>query len=242
MNLLRPNNLLASLIRDDERALFENLVEFNAQKLTRLYRAGEPVEYIYFPLAGMISLLTVMTNGTAVETAAIGYDSAAGFNGALSGRNSNCEAIVQIPMKSLRIARRPFLIAYNCSPGVRRMIHGANEMLIEQTQQVAACHALHSAESRLARWLLQTHDYAGANILDLTQDFVSEMIGVRRTTVTDLARALQMKGFIKYKRGRVVITDRNGLERLCCECYRTVAEARASNPPLKPVSVAPSNT
>jgi CRP-like cAMP-binding protein len=115
MNLLRPNNLLASLIRDDERALFENLVEFNAQKLTRLYRAGEPVEYIYFPLAGMISLLTVMTNGTAVETAAIGYDSAAGFNGALSGRNSNCEAIVQIPMKSLRIARRPFLIAYNCS-------------------------------------------------------------------------------------------------------------------------------
>jgi hypothetical protein len=89
-------------------------------------------------------------------------------------------------MKSLRIARRPFLNAYESSPGVRRMIHVANEMLVEKIQQVAACHALHHAEGRLARRLLQSHDYAGNDILDLTQDFVSEMIGVRRTTVTTL--------------------------------------------------------
>jgi CRP-like cAMP-binding protein len=240
MNLLRPNNLLAMLIRADEPSLFGNLVEFNADKHTRLHRAGEQIEHIYFPLAGMISLLTVMTDGVAVETAAVGYDSAAGFNGALSGRNSNCEAIVQISMKSLRIARRPFLKAYESSPGVRSMIHLANEMLVEQIQQIAARHALHQAEGRLARWLLQTHDYAGADVLDLTQDFVSEMIGVRRTTVTELAQTLQKEGLIKYSRGRVTILDRVGLERRCCECYRTVAEARASNSPLKPPSVAPS--
>jgi CRP-like cAMP-binding protein len=232
MNIPRPNNLLATLIRADERALFGNLVEFNADKHTRLHRAGEQIEHVYFPLAGMISLLTVMTDGVAVETAAVGYDSAAGFNGALSGRNSNCEAIVQISMKSLRIARRPFLNAYDSSPGVRRMIHIANEMLVEQIQQIAACHALHNAEGRLARWLLQTHDYAGSDVLDLTQDFVSEMMGVQRTTVTALARTLQNEGLIRYSRGRVTMVDRKGLEQRCCECYQTVAEARYCNPPL----------
>jgi CRP-like cAMP-binding protein len=240
MNLLRPNNLLATLIKTDEGSLFGHLVEFNADKHTRLHRAGEEIEHVYFPLAGMISLLTVMSDGVAVETAAIGYDSATGFNGALSGRNSNCEAVVQIAMKSLRIATRPFLNAYEGSPGVRHMIHVANEMLVEQIQQVAACHALHNAEGRLARWLLQTHDYAGNDVLDLTQDFVSEMIGVRRTTVTELAQTLQREGLIKYSRGRVTIVNRKGLEQRCCECYQAVAETRAANPPLKPASVAPS--
>jgi CRP-like cAMP-binding protein len=240
MNLLRPNSLLGTLIRADERSLFGNLVEFNADKHTRLHRAGEQVEHVYFPLAGMISLLTVMSDGVAVETGAVGYDSAAGFNGALSGRNANCEAIVQISMKSLRIARRPFLHAYESSPGVRHMIHIANEMLVEQIQQVAACHALHNAEGRLARWLLQSHDYAGNDLLDLTQDFVSEMIGVRRTTVTELAQTLQREGLIKYSRGRVTIVNRSGLESRCCECYKTVVEARAADVPLRPMSVPPS--
>jgi CRP-like cAMP-binding protein len=240
MNVLRPNTLLATLVKADEQSLFGSLSMYNADKHTRLHRAGEQVEHVYFPLAGMISLLTVMSDGVAVETAAVGYDSAAGFNGALSGRNANCEAIVQISMQSLRIARRPFLNAYDSSPGVRRMIHVANEMLVEQIQQVAACHALHNSEGRLARWLLQTHDYAGSDLLDLTQDFVSEMIGVRRTTVTELAQTLQREGLIKYSRGRVTIVNRKGLEQRCCECYQTVAEARAANPPLKPPSVAPS--
>jgi DNA-binding GntR family transcriptional regulator len=91
-----------------------------------------------------------------------------------------------------------------------------------------------------AHWLLQSHDYAGNDVLDLTQDFVSEMIGVRRTTVTELAQTLQKEGLIKYSRGRVTIVDRKGLGQRCCECYHAVAEARASNPPLKPMSVAPS--
>ena len=231
MKLPRPNNLLATLTKADERLLFGNLVEFSADKHTCLQRAGEPVEHVYFPLAGMISLLTVMSDGFAVETAAVGYDGAAGFNGALSGRDANCEAIVQISMKSLRIARRPFLNAYEDSPGVRRMIYLANEMLVEQIQQIAACHALHNAEGRLARWLLQSHDYAGNDILDLTQDFLSEMIGVRRTTVTELAQILQQEGLIRYSRGHVTIVDRKGLEDRCCECYKAVAEARAAGPP-----------
>jgi CRP-like cAMP-binding protein len=122
---------------------------------------------------------------------------------------------------------------------VRQMVHVANEMLVEQIQQVAACHALHNSVGRLARWLLQTQDYAGTDVLDLTQDFVSEMMGVRRTTVTELAQTLQKEGLIKYSRGRVTILNRRGLEDRSCECYRTVVERRAANPPLLPVSVAP---
>ena len=157
---------------------------------------------------------------------AIGYDGAAGFNGALSGRNANCEAIVQLDMKSLRMKKKLFCIAYDGSAGVRKRVHFANESLVEQIQQGAGCHALHGAERRLARWLLQSHDYAGSDELDLTQDFVSEMMGVRRTTGSQLAHTLQQEGLIKYRRGRVTIVDRAGLEARCCECYGLVAQSR----------------
>jgi CRP-like cAMP-binding protein len=113
-------------------------------------------------------------------------------------------------------------------------------MLLEQTQQSAACHALHEAEPRLARWLLQCHDYAGQDTLDLTQDFVSEMIGVRRTTVSLLATTLQAEGLIKYRRGHVTILNREGLERRCCECYALVVKNRTfHHPVLRPLAVPP---
>src|SRR5215204_5830440 len=150
-----------------------------------------------------------------------------GHNTALSGRNSNCQLIVQLDMQGYRIASQPFQEAYKQSDAVRHMVHVANERLLEQTQQTAACHALHAAEQRLARWLLQSHDYAGQEVLDLTQDFVSEMIGVRRTTVSLVAGTLQGEGLIKVRRGHVTVLDRGGLERRCCECYAAVAKNRA---------------
>jgi len=194
MNQVRPNKLLALLNRTDETLLFSNLTDFSADRHEVLQRAGEPTDFVHFPTAGMISFLAVMQDGEAVETASVGYDNAAGFNTALSGRNANNQMVVQLAMQSQRIATEQFRIAYEHSSGVRRMIHVANEMLIEQTQQSAACHALHEAEQRLARWLLQSHDFAGQDTLDLTQDFVSEMIGVRRTTVSQLATTLQTEG------------------------------------------------
>jgi CRP-like cAMP-binding protein len=239
MNQVRPNTLLATLNSADNALLLSNLVEYSAERHTILQRAGEPTEHVYFPVAGMISFLTVMQNGEAIETASVGFDSAAGYNTALSGRNSNCQLIVQLSMKSRRIGKAQFRLAYEHSAGVRHMIHVANELLIEQTQQTAACHALHMAEQRLARWLLQTHDFAGQDVLDLTQDFVSEMLGVRRTTVSLVANTLQTENLIKIRRGHVTILNREGLEQRCCECYETVMQQRNGHPALKPVAVPP---
>jgi CRP-like cAMP-binding protein len=240
VNQERPNSLLSKLNKAQEASLFDYLTPYKAERHTVLQRAGEPADHVYFPTSGMISLLTVMSDGKAVETSAIGFDSAAGFNSALSGRNANCQAVVQIPLNSQRIAKRHFANAYENSAAVRQMVHSANELLIEQTQQVAACHALHITESRMARWLLQSHDYAQEDVLDLTQDFVSEMLGVRRTTVTLMAQMLQKEGLIKYRRGHVTIVSREGLERRCCECYRAVQEQRHGKIAIKPLAVPPS--
>jgi CRP-like cAMP-binding protein len=241
MNQVRPNNLLALLSRTEDALLFASLSDFSAERHVVLQRAGEPTEFVYFPTAGMISFLSVMQNGEAVETAAVGYDNGAGFNTALSGKNANSQMIVQLAMQSRRISNELFRQAYEHSAGVRLMVHIGNEMLIEQTQQSAACHALHEAEQRLARWLLQSHDFAGQDTLDLTQDFVSEMIGVRRTTVSVLAMTLQGEGLIKYRRGHVTVVDREGLERRCCECYALVAKNRSphNHPHLKPIAIPP---
>jgi CRP-like cAMP-binding protein len=236
MNVIRPNRLLSALIAEDEQSFFTSLSPFAAEKHTILHAAGLAATHVYFPSSGMISLLTVMNDGHSIETAAVGYDSAVGFNSALSGRNSNCESIVQVTMTSMRINRAQFCQAYDRSPGVRKMIHTANEMLVEQTQQTAACHALHEANSRFARWLLQTHDYAGQDELDITQDFVSEMMGVRRTTVSIIAASLQEAGLIRYSRGHVRILSRPGLEKLSCECYATLARDTVQ---MKPRAVPP---
>jgi CRP-like cAMP-binding protein len=130
-------------------------------------------------------------------------------------------------------------MAYEQSPRVRQMVQVSSELLIEQIQQTAACHALHSAEQRLGRWLLQCYDYAGNEFLDLTQDFVSEMLGVRRTTVSQVAATLQAEGLIRYRRGHVTVLYREKLLARSCECYEAVMEHRNGHAALKPLAVPP---
>src|SRR5215216_1764302 len=119
MNQVRPNTLLSMLSKVEDSLLFDNLQEYSADRHTVLQRAGEITEYVYFPLSGMISFLTVMNDGEAVETSAVGYDNGAGFNTALSGRNSNCQLVVQLALRSLRIATPLFCAAYEQSAAVR---------------------------------------------------------------------------------------------------------------------------
>jgi CRP-like cAMP-binding protein len=234
--------MLSMLNKSAEARFFGDLEEFSGKRRTILARAGKVIDHVYFPTSGMISLLTVMRDGEAVETGAVGYDNGCGFNAALSGQNSNCQSVVQLAMTSLRIAKQPFCEAYDRSPAIRRMVHRGNEMLIEQLQQTAACHALHTVETRFARWLLQAHDYAWQDVLDLTQEFVSEMIGVRRASITEIALRLQTEGLITYRRGEVTIQNRRALEARSCECYRLIAESRSGKSGLKPVAVAPSGS
>jgi CRP-like cAMP-binding protein len=233
--IIRDNKLLSLLDKHKESQILSHLTPYSAPQGTVLHQAGEISDHIYFPTSGMISLLTVMKSGESIETGAIGFDGCVGHNSALSGRNANCESIVQLEITSHRIAKTHFVAAYNTNPGVRAMVHQANELVIEMAQQTAACHALHTAEARFARWLLIGGDHADGNELHITQEFAAEMMGVRRTTVSAVATSLQDKGIIEYRRGRISIRDRKGLERQACECYQAIKNSGE----LKPVGSPP---
>jgi CRP-like cAMP-binding protein len=145
--------------------------------------------------------------------------------GAMSGfgtRLSFTRAVVQAPMIASRIFSREFRIAVQASVALRDLMVAYNEVLLAQVQQTAACNALHNMEARLARWLLQTRDRTHSDTLSLTQDFLSEMLGVQRTTVNLVVKQLEDTGVILHRRGRIEITNRKGLEAVACECYALV--------------------
>jgi CRP-like cAMP-binding protein len=203
---------------------FVPLKELSLELGSLLQEAGEPIEHIYFPHQGMVSLLAVMADGQGIETATVGSE---GVVGAMSGfgiRRGFTRSVVQAPLLASRISSAQFHTAVQKSEGIRNLIMSYNAMLLAQVQQTAACNALHSTESRLARWLLQTRDRIDSDVLPLTQEFLSQMLGVRRTTVTLVARQLEQAGVIQNRRGRIVIVDRKGLEDVACECYAIVRD------------------
>jgi CRP-like cAMP-binding protein len=167
----------------------------------------------------MISLLSVMQDGKAVETAVVGREGVLGAQCSFGISFPYARAVVQIPGRAARIAAPQLQKAVRESERMGDLFIRYRELRLAQTQQSAACNALHGAGSRLSRWLLQTSDVIGADVVPLTQEFLSQMLGVRRTTVTAIARTLQEAGMIHYTRGRIEISDREKLESYACECY-----------------------
>ena len=184
--------------------------------------AGEGVEQIWFPQTGMISLVVVTQEGVGIEAASIGREGAVGLHRGLGKRRSFTRAVLQVAGTISHISADVFERAVGQSEAIKDIITQYTEVLWVEAQQIAACNALHGAEARLARWLLQTQDRIESPSLPLTQEFLSQMLGVRRTTVTLVARALQKAGLITYRRGRIVIIDRAGLEEAACECYQII--------------------
>src|ERR1700704_1639831 len=220
----RRNRLLAALTAADHSLLAPHLKELSLELGLLLQEAGEPVEHIYFPPQGMISLLAVMSDGQGIENTTVGSE---GVVGAMSGfgiHRGVTRAVVQAPLVASRISSVRFHAAVQKSEGIRNLIASYNEVLLAQVQQTAACNALHATESRLARWLLQTRDRIDSDVLPLTQEFLSQMLGVRRTTVALVARQLEQAGVIQNRRGRIVVVDRKGLEDVACECYAIVRD------------------
>ena len=213
------NRFLAAMSASDYSLLHPNLKEVPLEQGDVLQDQGERIQYVYFPLGGMISLLCVMRDGKAVETAAVGREGTLGSLYGLGASHSFSRAVVQIPGRAARIAGAQFKMALKESERIHDLIHRYRELRLAQTQQCAACNALHGAEARLSRWLLQTSDIIGGDVVPLTQEFLSQMLGVRRTTVTGIARTLQSSGLIRYTRGRIEIRDREKLTRSACECY-----------------------
>jgi CRP-like cAMP-binding protein len=172
----------------------------------------------------MVSLVAVMREGEAIETATIGREGVVGSLAGLGPRRSHTRAIVQVPGHATRISAARFRRVAEESQAVRDLIARYGEMLLIQVQQTAACNGLHDVEARTCRWLLQTSDRVEDNTIRLTHEFLAQMLGVRRPTVTVVAHMLQDAGLIRYHRGSIEIVDRRGLEARACECYRTMRQ------------------
>jgi CRP-like cAMP-binding protein len=213
------NHLLAALPSECLHVLESHMRQMTLTQGFVCCEAGDPIEQVYFPQTGMISCLIAMGEGTMAEVSSIGREGAAGLQAGLGRRYSYTRAVVQIPGKFSVIPAISLLSTAASVPALRTIIVGYIETLWAEAQQNSACNAIHDGSSRLCRWLLQCSDRIGSEQLALTQEFLAEMLGMRRTTVTLLAQALQKKGILRYSRGRIVIVDRPRLEAAACECY-----------------------
>jgi CRP-like cAMP-binding protein len=213
------NRLLLSLSSNELTQLKPRLKELTLELGTVLHRPGEPIDYVYFPTSGLVSLLAVMQTGEAIETGIVGREGLVGGAVALDGAQSFAQAMVQIEGSALRIGTAHFLKLLEENDDFRNLLNRYQSVLMLQAQQSAACHAFHSIEARLCRWLLHSADTVESNMVYLTQEFLSHMLGCQRTSVTMAAHALQRSGLIRYTRGRIEILDRSALAECACECY-----------------------
>jgi CRP-like cAMP-binding protein len=216
------NRLLASLPPAGFALLSPQLTLVEMDKGRLICDPGDPIDTIYFPHDCVISLMTLMESGAAIETATIGREGAFGLTAALAPRESLSRAIIQVPGRASRISAVNLAEAARRSPELVTLIDRHNEALFGHATQSVACNALHSVEARFCRWLLSCRDRIDSNTVSLTQEFLADMLGVQRTTVTAVAGTLQAKGLIRYRRGVVDILDRAGLEQGACECYDAV--------------------
>jgi CRP-like cAMP-binding protein len=218
-----PSNLLLAMLDAQALSLLEpHLREVSLKQYDILQDADAPIQYVYFPSSAMISLLAILDTGEAIEIAAIGREGAVGTKFGMRPQLSFARAVVQLAGRALRIDISNFHQAVTRSSAIADLAMSANDVLVANLQQSAACNAIHELEARLARWLLHARDRHDADTLPLTHEFLSQMLGVRRTTVTFAARTLQSAGLIRYRRGLIEILDRGALEAVSCECYGAV--------------------
>jgi CRP-like cAMP-binding protein len=238
------NRLLASL-KPPERAILEP--SMTAVVLNRgevLFEPGEDVTHSYFPGPGVVaSLVITMADGRAVEAATIGREGAVGGIVSAGSKPAFARAVVQIGGTALKIETTALESAKERSSIIRDLFSRYADTLLAQTMQSVACNALHPIDARLCRWLLTTHDRVDSDEIALTQEYLAEMLGVQRTTVSGVARVLQERGMISYTRGRMVILDRAAIEQCACECYSAVQNHfRAVLPDTRPQKVVDQKT
>ena len=216
------NRLLASLSTADFALLSPQLTLVEMDKGRLLCDPGDPIETVYFPHDCVISLMTLMESGVAIESATVGREGAFGLQAAIAPRLAMSRAIVQVPGRASRMSAVALAEACRRAPAMMSLIDRHNDALFGHAIQSVACNALHGVESRFCRWLLTCRDRIDTDTVSLTQEFLADMLGVQRTTVTAIAGGLQSRGLIRYRRGIVDILNRPALEATACECYDTV--------------------
>jgi len=217
-----PNRILNALSQNIFAAVERHLRDVTLAFGAVVAETGEPVSNVYFPFTGVVSLVVEMKVGDMIETAMVGRDGVVNGTAALDSKISLHRGIVQIAGAAATISPdvlRNF--AHEFDP-LQSLLIRHEQVLLAQAQQSAGCNASHTVESRMCRWLLRMRDLTQSNDLQLTQEFLAQMLGVRRTSVSLVAGTLQKAGLIKYRRGNIHLVDPEQLEQSACECYETV--------------------
>lgn len=219
---LGQNRLLKALDRVTRDALAPDLKLVELSIKDSVYKAGKPIRNVYFPLSGVISLLASAETGPPIEVATIGNEGMAGLPLFLGTDRSPGSCFCQVPGSAVKMSAAAFLAAIKQNGAFTQILHRYTQALMVQISQSTACNRAHSTRERCARWLLLTHDRVGKDDFLLTQEFLGEMLGVRRASVGTIAASLQRSRLIRYSRGRITILDRRGLESVSCVCYSIV--------------------
>lgn len=216
------NKLLAVLSAEVFQELQPHLRIREYEQGAVLAENGSPVTNVYFPYSGIVSLVVELKEGDMVEAAMVGHDGVVNAASALDGRVSLNKAIVQ-EHAFLAVVPVPTIVAIaDQHRDLRSLFIRHEQVLLAQSQQSGACNASHLVEARLCRWLLRTRDLLQSDDLNLTQEFLGQMLGVQRTSISLVASTLQRAGLIRYRRGHIKILDVDGLKEAACECYETV--------------------
>jgi CRP-like cAMP-binding protein len=217
-------NRLLRILRSQERSMMgSHLVLKRLRRGQVLFEPGEEVETTYFPCHGTVgSLLIVSASGREVEAATIGWEGAIGGIVSAGSKPAYSRAVVQIAGPAYAVPTARLEEAKQRSPILHDIFSRYADTLLAQIMQSVACNALHTAEARCSRWLLSTHDRVRSPTLPLTQQALAEMLGVQRTTITAVVKGLQQSRLVRYRRGRIEILNRRGIEQVACECYSAV--------------------
>jgi CRP-like cAMP-binding protein len=217
------NRLLAGLRPAEYEKLRPDLEPVELSLRMVLHEVDRPVEHVYFAERGVLSMLNHAEDGRAIEVGTIGPEGFVGLPALYDAVSTPSTALVQVPGNGFRLAVAPFRRALRESPPFFALLMRYAQAFLNQVAQSAACNRLHSVEERCARWLLQTQDRVDGDAgFPLTQEFLAQMLGVRRPTVSIAAGMLQQAGIIEYMRGRIRILDRERLEAASCECYGVI--------------------
>lgn len=219
-NAAEKNRLLGEIPQEVFKQYFSDLPTVSLYLKQILYQVGDPLEYVYFIEQGIVSFLAAMTGGSTTEVGMIGMEGLVGLPVLLGDDLSGQQALVQAPGAARRMKAADCKTAFDQSAAVRAVMLRYMGVLFKVAAQTAACNQLHALKQRTARWLLMMYDRLQSDEMPLTHEFLSTMLGVRRTRVTETAGELQRQGMIVYSRGLVTIVDLEKLEGTACECYR----------------------
>jgi CRP-like cAMP-binding protein len=219
---LEFNHLIAAL-PDDEWQRWKPLLELVQMPLGQvLYESGRKMNYVFFPTTAIVSLLYDLEDGSSAEIAVVGKEGIVGISLFMGGDTTTSRAVVQSAGKGFRVSAQAMKAEFNRGGPTMRLLLLYTQALITQMTQTAVCNRHHSLDQQLCRWLLQSLDRLSGTYMETTQELIADMLGMRRSGVSEAAFKLQTAGLINYRRGHISVLDRGGLEKRACECYAVV--------------------